>query len=166
MGWRNLVLASSAERWIVPRLAIDVYLQNVPNLFVGKQVRLRLRGQVDHPKRTMRAQAGGDGRSGALPGGVTVEHENHASEPFQQCTLLRWVERRPHQRHYCARAGLIHLHAIEETFDQHYRSLSRRGGTVEVEQDLRFGEARRKSVARLRPIQRTTAVGDESPRWL
>jgi hypothetical protein len=55
MGWRNLVLASLAERWIRPRPAIDVYLQNVPNLFGRKQVRLRLRGQVDHLKRTMRA---------------------------------------------------------------------------------------------------------------
>lgn len=55
----------------------------------------------------------------------------------------------------------MQFQAVEETLDHYGGQFLGRGGAVQVEQDLRFGESRRKPVPWLGGIQNAAAVGHQ-----
>ena len=126
-----------------------------------KSVRLNRIGQLNHTDRSLGLQLGAKRSRSATAGIVTIQHQNHTLKTCQQGTLLRWVQHGPHQCHHGRRPGLVHLEAIEETFDDHDRGLPRRGGAVQIKQDLRFGEPSRETVSGLGSIQRPAGIGHQ-----
>ena len=85
--------------------------------FGGELVGLNAIGQMNHAKRNIGPELGGHASGSAPPGGVAIEHQNHAPEMIEQSALLRWVQCRAHQRHG-GYAGLMQLQTVEETFHE------------------------------------------------
>ena len=92
---------------------------------------------------------GADGGGGATSGGIAVQHEDDAPKVAQQCTHLWFVQLRAHQRYHGRHAGLMHLQAIEEAFHDNRCLLPSGRGAMQVEDEFRFAESGRKTVARL-----------------
>ena len=89
---------------------------------------------------------------------IAVEHENHRFEVRRDQVLLRFRQARAHEGD-AGKAVLADLHAIEEAFDHDDGRLPCHA--MQVEKLERLVEARRKFVARLRAIDRSSGVGDE-----
>src|SRR6266545_7469838 len=104
---------------------------------------------MNHLDRTVWPQPGGNPDGGTPPGGIAIQHEDHTLEALEKSTLLGVIQCRSHQGDHRTNPGLVEMEAVKETFDHHDHTFASRCGTVEIEQDLRFGEARGKTVARL-----------------
>src|SRR5215475_6207242 len=85
---------------------------------------------------------------------------------LHQQPALRLVQGRPHQCHDRGEARLIYLQAVEETFYYDDRWLPRSDSSMQIEQHLRFGKARRKSVPRLASIQTAAAIAHQSASFI
>jgi hypothetical protein len=137
------------------------YLQKLPNVFSRELVWLHLWCQFDHLQSARWPQLAGNLSRSTPPGGIAVQHKDHTPESLQQQVLLRLRERGPHQCDHGTYAGLVQMEAGEEAFDHNHHPFAGSRGAVKIEQDLRFGKARRKAIARCGAIQRATAVGDQ-----
>src|ERR1051326_1388288 len=145
----------------VSRRSVVACSQHMPNLFTRHLVRLRLRSQIEHLERTLGPQPSGDRGGGAPPSGIAIQHEDHVLETLEEQALLRLVQDRSHQCDHRMHTGLVQLEAVEETLDHHHGEFGRSRGAMAIKQDFRFGETRRKAVARFGMIQCATAVADQ-----
>src|SRR5215470_16034831 len=160
---RPVTCSASVIGWLKPPLInlsgpvgpswIVACSQDMPNPFPRHLVRLRLRRQIDYLERTLGPHTSDYVGRGTPASGIAIQHEDHAREPLQQLVLLRLRERRSHQCDHRTNAGLVQMEAVEEAFDHNHHPFGRDGSAVKIEQDLRFGKARRKAIARRGTIQ-------------
>src|SRR5215472_8743374 len=92
------------------------------------------------------------------PGRVAVQHEDDMAESLQKSLTLGCVEGRSHEPDEGPDAGLMHFHAIEESLYHHDGVLHSGGDAMQVEKDLRLGEARGEPVPRLSLVYRASAI--------
>ena len=83
---------------------------------------------------------------------VAVEHEDYAVEVFSQQFLLRLGKCAAHERYDILKPGLVHVDAVEVSFDDDDLSATIRDRVVEIEKLEGFLEAAREPVLRLAAI--------------